>query len=186
MLISAWPARADETADVQHLYTTGQTVQAMERADAYLAAHPKDAPLRFLKGVMLADAKRDAEAIAQFDKLSQDYPDLAEPYNNLAALYAARGDYARALASLEQALRNNPGYAIAQENLGDVYAALATQAYARALKLDPNSPSVPAKLGVVRQLNKAPGTSASIAGRGPAEAAGRGSASSPPTKGPPP
>jgi tetratricopeptide (TPR) repeat protein len=133
----------------------------MQRADEYLRSHPKDARVRFLKGVMLADGKRTNEAMGVFEKLSEDYPDLAEPYNNLAALYAASGDYARARTSLEQALRANPSYAIAQENLGDVYAALAAQAYTRTLKLDPGSVSVPSKLALVQQLVHAPGAGAS-------------------------
>ena len=103
---------------------------------------------------MLADAKRYPEAIDLFQKLTEDYPDLAEPYNNLAAIHAATGDYIRARATLEQALRTNPGYATAHENLGDVYAALASQSYARALQLDPRNVSVPPKLALVRELFK--------------------------------
>ena len=71
--------------------------------------------------------------------LVQDYPELAEPHNNLAALYAAAGDYGKARAELEEALRLNPLYAPAHENLGDVYALLAGQSYARALRLEPAS-----------------------------------------------
>ena len=110
--------------------------------------------MRFLKGVMLSDSKLDTQAIAQFQKLTEDYPDLAEPYNNLAALYAAAGDYAKARATLEQALRTNPGYATAHENLGDVHAALASQSYARALQLEPKNVTVPPKLALVRELFK--------------------------------
>jgi len=152
----AQSAPADEVAEVQRLYYSGQSSEAMRRADEYLVAHPKDARVRFLKGVMLADGQRDMEAMGVFQKLSEDYPDLAEPYNNLAALYAAAGDYARARISLEQALRNNPTYAVAQENLGDVYAALAAQSYTRALTLEPASTTLPAKLALVRQLAHAP------------------------------
>ncbi len=147
-------ARADELGEVQRLYYAGQPTAAMKRADDYLAQHPKDAPMRFIKGVMLSDAKRNDEAIAVFQKLSEDYPDLAEPYNNLATLYAASGKYDLARAALEQALRTNPSYATAHENLGDVYAALAAQSYARALKLDPSSVSVPPKLALMRELYK--------------------------------
>jgi tetratricopeptide (TPR) repeat protein len=149
-------ARADDLADVQRLYYSGQAAAAMQRADQFLATTPGDPQMRFMKGVMLTDAKRNMEAIALFQKLSDDYPDLAEPYNNLAALYAAAGDYAKARATLEQALRMNPGYATAHENLGDVYAALAAQSYARALKLDPGNLSVPPKLAIVRELYKRP------------------------------
>ena len=154
-------ARADDLTEVQRLYYSGQAAAAMQRADQFLATTPGDPPMRFMKGVMLTDAKRNMEAIALFQKLSDDYPDLAEPYNNLAALYAAAGDYAKARATLEQALRMNPGYATAHENLGDVYAALAAQSYARALKFDPGNTSVPPKLAIVRELYKRPIAAAS-------------------------
>ena len=108
--------------------------------------------MRFLKGVLLADSNRDIEAIALFETLSEDYPDLAEPYNNLAALYARGGDYAKARAALEQALRTNPAYATAHENLGDVYARLASQSYNRAQQLEAGNKTVPPKLALVRQL----------------------------------
>lgn len=151
---SALVAHADDLADVQRLYYAGQPAAAMQRADEFLGTHPKDAQMRFVKGVMLADAKRDAEAIVLFQQISEDYPDLAEPYNNLAVLYAGAGDYAKARAKLELALRTNPGYAAAHENLGDVHAALAAQSYARALKLDPGNVTVPPKLAIVRELYK--------------------------------
>jgi len=147
-------ARADELSDVQRLYYSGKGEAAMQRADQVLATIPGDPQMRFMKGVMLADAKRDAEAIAVFLKLTEDHPDLAEPYNNLAALYAAGGDYAKARATLEQALRTNPSYATAHENLGDVYAALAAQSYGRAQKLDPANVTVAPKLALVRGLYK--------------------------------
>ena len=86
LLGTAITARADDLGDVQRLYYAGQAAAAMARADEFLNAHPKDAQMRFVKGVMLTDAKRSAEAIALFQKLSEDYPDLAEPYNNLAVL----------------------------------------------------------------------------------------------------
>ena len=60
----------------------------------------------------------------------QDYPELAEPHNNLAAIYAAAGEYGKARAELEEAIRLNPRYAPAHENLGDVHALLAGQSYA--------------------------------------------------------
>lgn len=145
------------------MYYAGQASTAMQRADEFLATHPKDAQMRFVKGVMLSDAKRNDDAIVLFQKLIEDYPDLAEPYNNLAVLYAGSGDYAKALATLEQALRTNPSYATAHENLGDVHAALAAQSYARALKLDPTNVTVPPKLTIVRELIKRPKPPASTA-----------------------
>ena len=153
-LMACAATRADELSDVQRLHYAGQTAAAMQRADHFLTTHPKDPQMRFLKGVMLSDGKFEAQAIEQFQKLTEDYPDLAEPYNNLATLYAAAGDYAKARATLEQALRTNPSYATAHENLGDVHAALASQSYARALQLDPKNVTVAPKLALVRELFK--------------------------------
>ena len=151
-LIASRAVRADELADAQRLHYAGQTSAAMQRADQFLATRPKDPQMRFLKGVMLADSRLNAQAIEQFQRLADDYPDLAEPYNNLATLYAAAGDYTKARVTLEQALRTNPGYATAHENLGDVHAALAGQSYARALQLEPKNVTVPPKLALVREL----------------------------------
>jgi len=153
-LIAFGAARGDELADVQRLHYAGQTTAAMQRADQFLATRPKDPQMRFLKGVILTDNHLHAQAIEQFQKLADDYPDLAEPYNNLATLYAAAGDYTKARVTLEQALRINPGYATAHENLGDVHAALAGQSYARALQLEPKNVTVPPKLAIVRELYK--------------------------------
>ncbi len=57
-----------------------------------------------------------------FTKLSEDYPELPEPYNNLAVLYAQQKQYDKARTALEMAIRTHPSYAIAYENLGDIYA----------------------------------------------------------------
>jgi tetratricopeptide (TPR) repeat protein len=151
----ASPARAataEDLAEVTRLHHAGQTTAALERADRVLAANPKDAQMRFLKSVLLADTGRSAEAQAILQQLVQDYPELAEPHNNLAALYAGAGDYAKARAELEEAIRLNPTYAPAYENLGDVLALLAAQSYTRALRLEPASVTLPKKLALIRQL----------------------------------
>ena len=155
------PAHADELNEIQRLYASGQAAAALQRVKRALAARPSDPQLRFQQGEMLAEGQRPAEAIAIFQKLVEDYPDLAEPYNNLAALLAASGDYAQARLTLEQALRSNPAYATAHENLGDVYAALAAQSYRRALLLEPGNATVPRKIELMRDLYKQPRSSVS-------------------------
>ena len=145
------PAAADELGDVMRLREQGQAAAAIAKADQFLAARPKDAQMRFARASLLVDLKRDVEAVSALESLTEDYPDLAEPYNNLAVLYASSGAYAKARAALEQALRLRPDYATAHENLGDVYAALAASAYANALKADPALPAVQGKLATVRQ-----------------------------------
>jgi ketosteroid isomerase-like protein len=49
------------------------------------------------------------------------------------------------------AIRTNPSYATAYENLGDVYAKLASQAYSKALQIDTRSAVAP-KLAMIRDL----------------------------------
>jgi ketosteroid isomerase-like protein len=144
-------AHADEAADIQNLITANQTTEAIQRADQYLASKPRDPMVRFLRGVALTQAGRTSEAITAFTKLTEDYPELPEPFNNLAVLYAQQGQYDKARTALEMAIRTNPSYATAFENLGDVYAKLASQSYAKALQIDPRS-SVAPKLAMIRDL----------------------------------
>lgn len=146
--------------EVRRLAATGQAEAAMRLADASLASNPKDAAMRFAKAVLLADSGRAREAIALYAALSDEQPELAEPYNNIAALYAAAGDYELARAALEQAVRAQPAFAIAHQNLGDVLATLAARAYARALALEPVNPALQGKLALVRELLKTPAPTA--------------------------
>jgi tetratricopeptide (TPR) repeat protein len=145
-------AHADEYADVSQLMRSGKLPEAMAKADQYLAAKPKDPQMRFLKGVIQRDAGKATDAIATFARLTEDYPELPEPYNNLAVLYAGQSQFDKARAALEMAIRTNPSYATAHENLGDVYAKLASQAYNKALQLDAANPAVPPKLALIREL----------------------------------
>lgn len=159
------PAHADEYSDVNALLKAGKFSEALNKADLYLAGKPRDPQMRFLKGVILTDLGRPADAITALQALTQDYPELPEPYNNLAALYAQQGQFDKARAALEMAVRINPNYAIAHENLGDVYARLAGQSYNRALQLDAASNTVPAKLSMVRSLFAPPEESTARARR---------------------
>ncbi len=93
-------------------------------------------------------------AISTFTKLTEDYPELPEPYNNLAVLYAGQGQYDKARMALEMAIRTNPSYSTAHENIGDVYARLASQAYNKALQLDSSNMAVPPKLALIREVFK--------------------------------
>ena len=145
-------AIADEIADIGKLLKGGQLDQASQRVDAYLASKPRDAQGQFLKGLIQTEQNKTGEAIATFTRLTELYPELPEPYNNLAVLYAGQGQYEKARTALEMAIRTHPSYATAHENLGDVYAKLASQAYDKALQLDSNNPTAQTKLALVRDL----------------------------------
>lgn len=143
---------ADDYQEGSRLLKEGKRAEALDRLNAYLAQRPKDARARFLKGVILTEQSKNADAIKVFTELTQDYPELPEPYNNLAVLYAGQGDYEKARKSLELAIRTHPSYAVAHENLGDIYATLASQAYDKALQLDSNNATARKKLALITEL----------------------------------
>lgn len=147
-------AYADDYSDVSQMLRAGKLNEAGVKADAFLNAKPNDPQMRFLKGVIQRNTGKQVEAIATFVKLTEDYPELPEPYNNLAVLYAGQGQYDKARAALEMAIRTNPSYSTAHENLGDVYARLASQAYNKALQLDGANAAVPPKLALIREVFK--------------------------------
>lgn len=155
-LLLCTPARAESAQDLQLLLKQGQFARVVERADVALSAKPRDAQMRFLKGVALVELNRNAEAIAVFQKLAEDYPDLPEPYNNLAVLYAQQKQYEKARVALETAIRTHPSYATAHENLGDIYARLASQAYDKALSLDSSNAAAQNKLSMIREIMSLP------------------------------
>ena len=135
---AAAPA-AEDLSGVTRLYEQRQMDRALQEVDAFLKNQPKDARARFLKGLILSEMGRTNDAVAIFVELGSDYPNIAEPFNNLAVLYAQQGKYDDARAALEAAVRRNPAYGTAQENLGDVYTRLAIRAYEAALQAAPGS-----------------------------------------------
>lgn len=145
-------AHADGLQDINKLMKQKQYPQALEQIDNYLAPRPKDAQGRFLKGVVLTEMDKPAEAIAIFTRLTEDYPELPEPWNNLAVIYAQQKQYDKARQALEMAIRTHPSYATAHENLGDIYARLASQAYDKALQIDSSNASAQHKLALIREL----------------------------------
>ncbi len=167
-------SRADELQDVSKLVANGKFDDAEKRADAFLLKNPKDAQMRFLKGVVLTQRGKRDEAINIYVGITQDFPELPEPYNNLAVIYAAHGAYDKARDALETAIRITPNYATAHENLGDVYAALAAQAYQNARRNDANNAAALRKLNAARLLL---GNSAAAS---PSASSSASSATSPP------
>ena len=173
LLFSLTPlARADDLQDASKMLRDGQSQQALERVNRILVSRPKDAQARFLKGLILTDQGSTKDAIEIFQKLTQDFPELPEPYNNLAVIYASQGQFDRARSALEQSIRTHPSYATAYENLGDVYAKLASQAYDKALQLDTSNAGAQQKLALVRDLvGSTPGTRAAKPTTAPAAVA---------------
>lgn len=146
------PGLTPELADASRLINEGEYAPALEKIDAVLAADAKNPQARFLKGVVQTDQADTDAAIVTFQALNEDYPELPEPYNNLAVIWAKKGEYDKARKALEIALVTRPDYAIAHENLGDIYVRLAGAEYDRAIALDKTDKSAQSKLVFVREL----------------------------------
>jgi tetratricopeptide (TPR) repeat protein len=147
------PALANnEILEINQQFRKGDLTGALDRANRYLAKNPKDAQARFLKGLILADQGKTDDAIKVFTGLTEDYPELPEPYNNLAVLYASQSKYEAAKNALESAIRTHPSYATAHENLGDIYAKMASLAYDKALALDSKNAAAQTKLALIQEM----------------------------------
>lgn len=147
-LVPTAPPTDAEAIDA--LIKEGRLDTALKRADEVIAKNPRNAQVRFQRALILTDLDRTADAIAALEGLSQDYPELPEPYNNLAVLHAAAGRYELARSLLQRSLDVAPNYVTAYENLGDLYVSMAADAYDRGLKLAPNSAAMKNKLTLVR------------------------------------
>lgn len=137
---------------VQKLIGAGRLPQALARADAHIREQPRDAQMRFVRGVILTELKDFDAARNVFSGLAEDFPELPEPHNNLAVLYAAEGQLELARNALQMALTARPDYATARENLGDVYLQMAVDSYEQAAKLQPANRPLAGKLGLAREL----------------------------------
>lgn len=126
---------------------------------ASIAAVPASAAqgfdARFAAAVARAESGDHTAALAAFETLARDFPTRPEPLNNLAAELARRGDLVRAREVLERALRTHPAYATAHDNLRTVYAALASDAYRKALPVG-TEPAIAPELALIVQAAPEP------------------------------
>ena len=169
VMLTAGSAYADDYSDVAQLLKSGKTQQALQKADTYLAKNARDPQMRFLRGIALTNDGKTEDAITAFRLLTEDYPELPEPYNNLAVIYARQGDLDRARSALEAAVRNNPNYAVAHENLGDIYARLAYHSYAQSLAKGGRPAALNPKLKQLKDMLQ-PAASVAAPAAGPAAA----------------
>lgn len=152
LALVASSAHADTAAEVRVLLARGEGEAALQRIEAAVSAQPRNVALRFLQGVVLMDLRRDAAALAHFTALTQDYPELPDPYNNIALLQVRAGHLELARQALEAALRSDPGHRTARANLGEVHLMLAVQAWERAAADAPENAALQRRLVVVRAL----------------------------------
>jgi colicin import membrane protein len=171
------PRSADTALEqARRLVAENRPDDALAAIEVALQTSPSDARLRFTKGVILGEQGRNEQAVEVFRGLTQDFPELPEPYNNLAALHAARGELDLARAALDEAVRALPSYAIAHANLGDVHLRLAMRAWQRAAQLDPANAEARAKLARAQSLADSPAPAAAAPAKRAAPASGKGNA----------
>ena len=156
MTLGLGPALAqsgqDELGQVQRMLDSGDNWQALKKLDAMVKKDAQNKDARFMRGIVLVQVNRAADAIEVFSQLTKDFPQLPEPYNNLAVLYAQEGQYENAKNALQSAIKTHPSYATAHENLGDIYSTLARQAYNRALELDGANDAARVKLAMLDRI----------------------------------
>jgi tetratricopeptide (TPR) repeat protein len=145
---SSWAAaQTAPYAQVQRLIGAQQFDQALTVANGWLQNQSRDPQMRLLKAVIQSQTQQNDAALATLTAITQEFPELPEPYNNLAVLHAQAGDLQQARIALEMALRINPAYSTAQRNLGDVYVQLALQAYQQA-----KQPELSSRIETLQQL----------------------------------
>jgi Flp pilus assembly protein TadD len=157
LVTAALTARADDVADARAFITRGQLDAALQSASRAVASNPRNAQARFLVGVVLMDMARDAQALVAFTELTQEYPELPDPYNNVALLHARQGRFEQARQALDTALRNDPNHHAARANLGQVHLMLAVQAWEQAAALGPLDAPTRNRLETARALLALPG-----------------------------
>lgn len=157
------PRQMDEAARQAYATTLREAKSALDqkhyaeataKLDRLIRERPREPQARFMKGLVLTDEGRTDDAIETFRALLADYPELPEPRNNLAVLYAKKGEYALARDELERAVQAAPDYAVAHENLGDVYARLAEVEYEKTLAFDKRNKTAAAKLKLIREASQ--------------------------------
>lgn len=150
-------ANADDLKDIAQQASQGQQSAAMDRINNHINTNPNDVQALFMRGVMLAEQGKKDEAIKAFADITQRFPALPEPYNNLAVLYADQGQFDKAKQALESAIKTHPSYATAHENLGDIYSKMASESYGKALQLDNGNARTQNKLLLIKDLLSASG-----------------------------
>ena len=141
-----------QTDKIQSLISDGKLREALSLTNKQLQEDERNVTFRFLKGLILTRLNELDQARDLFVELTREHPDLPEPYNNLAVIYASQGDFEKAREALQQAINTHPSYATAHENMGDIYAKMASKAYNQALELDADNTSAKAKLSLINDL----------------------------------
>ncbi len=156
--LGAFPALAqnDALSKIRELSSNGQYAAALEQLETYLGEQPDNVEGLLFKGVLLTKSGKPDEAITVFQRLAREHPELPEPHNNLAVLYAGQSRLEEARLSLGEAIRLQPRYDTAHENLGDIHAKLAILSYQRAGELNEQNSRAMGKAKLIERVFQKP------------------------------
>ncbi len=132
--------------DVRKLLRQAKYPQALLLVNKGLANNPRDPQMRFWQAFIFEQLGQADMALQAYLDLTREYPELAEPFNNLGVIYASKGDYPNAKAALDNALRANPKYAAAHENMGDLLVNMARQSYEQSLLVEAKQRGIAQKI----------------------------------------
>ncbi len=121
-------------SNIEKLIKAKKYPEAIDQINQQLKKTPGNVQLRYVKARMQIEMRQWEAAKKTLVEITQQFPELPEPYNNLAALAANQGNWIEARDYLELALKLRPSYTVASANLGEVYIRLAAQAYDNAAK----------------------------------------------------
>jgi len=115
-----------------------EALKAIERREQQLAKEQPigtDVELLFLKARAYGELEDQSAAMAIYQQMTELYPELPEPWNNLAVGYARQGNLAMAEEALNMALIAVPNDATALRNLGEIRLLRAQEAFDQAKAL---------------------------------------------------
>jgi len=138
--------------DIYKLIGDKKYPAAMAEIDKELAVNPRNVQLRFIRSRIQIEMGETEAAKKTLLELTQQFPELPEPYNNLAALHAQSGNLDQAKEYLELALKVQPAFPAALENLGDVYTRLAARAYGKAYSINKRLTSSQKKMKLANDI----------------------------------
>lgn len=116
-------------SDIEKLVKARKYQDSINAINDHLKKTPRNVQLRYVKARLQIELREFDAAKKTLIEITQQFPELPEPYNNLAAIAANQGRWIEARDYLELALKLRPSYSLAAANLGEVYVHLAAKAY---------------------------------------------------------
>ncbi len=141
-------------ASLSKLYKEKKWDEALLEIAEISKKNPKNVQVVFIRSRILIEQGQLEQARLVLVGLTEKFPELPEPYNNLAVLYASAGKLDLAREHLEMCLKLAPKYAIAMQNLADVYTRIAAEYYGQAYQLNRRLTESDRKRKLIEALTK--------------------------------